>query len=806
MILHYVTIAVRALLKKKIYTFINILGLSVGAATSFIILAYVLQQYSYDKFLPGSDRVYRMVEDRIYPDRMAQFSMIPDGFCHVLPEEIPEVEKATRLVGFPNFAQVYRYKDKVFAENYFFAADSNFFDVFPFKLLKGNPARALYDANTIVMTRSTAKKFFGDEEPVGAMIQTGDQNLEVVAVMEDVPENSHMKFDALLPMSSVPFIGREPNYYIAGTFTYVKLARDADPKAVDMKMPMLIEKYAAGQIERDMGVSFKKYIADGNGYRYYLQALQNIHLHSHRSNEIKANGDIVVVRTFIFVSIIILVIAAINFINLATARSAERAKEVGVRKVLGSRRKQLVMQFLSESTVITMVSIVIALVIIQASLGYFNTIARTKLDLDPLQNPGMFAGLLAITVALGIFGGLYPAFYISALKPVQVLKGKFKTSSRGSLLRNGLVVFQFSISVILITATLVVYQQLDYMQHKGLGFEKENLLVINHNSNGRESHALQHELRKLSGIESVGSGGAVPGGYYGAIPLKVPGSAAIFTPKLVTADDNFIVAMKYRIIEGRGFSQEFNDSLSVVINERAARALGLDNPVGATLLNSANPNAAPIPYTIVGIVEDFNFESLHSEIAPLIMMSVEGQLTFQNVLAVRVNTDDIVRAISSIEGKWKELVPNEPFSYSFMDTRLNNLYSSEQSSRKLLTTFTLIAIIIACVGLFGLAAYTANQRTKEIGIRKVLGATVFGIVKLLSKDFALLVFIAFVIGCPIAWYLMREWLSTFAYRTTLGASIFLMAGGVVLAFTIVAISYQAISAARVNPVESLKDE
>lgn len=804
MLLNYLKIAFRTLINKKVYSFINILGLSVGAAASLIIFLYVQGELSYDKFFADHKRIYRVVEDRIYPDRIAHFAMIPSGFSDVIQEEIPEVEASTRLIGFPNFASVVRYEDNVFSEHYFFSADSNFFDVFPFQLLEGNKTDVLRHPNTIVLTASTAAKYFGSEDPMGKVIELDGQNLEVVGIIEDVPENSHMKFDALGPAIGVDFLA-EPNYYIAGTYTYVKLAEDANAVSAESKIPTLVDKYAAGQIERDLGISYQKYIADGNGYKYLLQPLSDIHLHSNRTNEIQANGNRTLVNTLSFIGLLILIIAGINFINLATARSAERAKEVGVRKVLGSKKSQLIGQFLSESFLISALSVVIAIVIVQLSVGYFNTIAQKQLYLNLTDNPIVLGALLTMALILGLIAGLYPAFYISALKPAAVLKGKFKSSSKGNLMRNGLVVFQFTMSIILISATLVVYDQLNYIQSKSLGFEKENLVVINHNSQGEESHALQQELSQLTGIQSIGAGNAVPGGYFFGMQFRLPGTSEIFTPKGMTADDNFATTLNLNIIEGRSFSKSFNDSLSVIINEKAVRAMNLDSPVGTVLLNNADPNT-PVPYTIVGVVEDFNFESLHTEIAPLIVMSTEGQLNFQSVLIARLNNDDVTQTIGSLESKWKELMPNAPFIYSFMDSQLDNLYKSEQASGKLMTTFALIAIIIACVGLFGLAAYTANQRTKEIGVRKVLGATVVSIVSLLSKDFAKLVILSLLLGAPLAWLLMSEWLQTFAYRITLSVNTFLLAGAIVSLFTIVTISYQSLNAATSNPVNSLKDE
>ncbi|MEQ9414999.1 MAG: ABC transporter permease, partial [Cyclobacteriaceae bacterium] len=373
------------IINKKVYSIINILGLSVGAAAALIIFLYVQGELSYDKFFSDHKNIYRIVEDRIYPDRIAHFAMIPGGFSNVIQEEIPEVEASTRLIGFPNFASVVRYKDNIFSEHYFFSADSNFFEVFPFQLLKGNKTDVLRHPNTIVLTASTAVKYFGDEEPIGKVLELDNQNLEVVGVMQDVPENSHMKFDALGPAIGIDFL-EAPNYYIAGTFTYVKLATDAKAESAESKIPALVDKYAAGQIERDLGISYQKYIADGNGYKYLLQPLEDIHLYSNRTNEIKANGNITLVNALVFIGLLILIIAGINFVNLATARSAERAKEVGVRKVLGSRKSQLIAQFLSESFLISALSVVIAIVLIQLSVSYFNTIAQKQLYLNLAEN------------------------------------------------------------------------------------------------------------------------------------------------------------------------------------------------------------------------------------------------------------------------------------------------------------------------------------------------------------------------------------------------------------------------------------
>jgi putative ABC transport system permease protein len=804
MLRNYLKVALRNLVKRKVYSIINIIGLSVGAASALLLFLYVQGERSYDKFLPDHERIYRVIEDRIYPDRLAHFSMIPDGFAKVFVSDIPEIEASTRIIGFPNFATVVRKEDKIFSEHYFFSADSNFFDVLKFRLLKGNAGKVLRHHNTIVLTSSTARRYFGEEDPMGKTLEINDQNVEVVGVMEDVPFNSHLKFDALLPVLDVGFV-QNPSFYVAGTYTYVRLANGASPGAAEGKIPALVEKYAAGQIERDRGIAYKKYIADGNGYRYFLQPLTDIHLYSQRLNEIKENGNITTVRVLSFVGILILAIAGINFVNLATARAAERGREVGVRKVLGSRYKQLVSQFLSESMLITAISIVFAVVIIQLVIGAFNNISQTQLSFDLLSDPTLVAAVVAVTLSLGVVAGLYPAFFISALKPVTVLKGKFQSSSRGTALRNGLVIFQFTVSLVLISSTLIAYKQLGFMNTKPLGFDKENLLVINHNSTGEQSAALQEKLLAIPGVVQTAGSNTTPGGYFYGLPFKVGGSSEIFTPKGMDVDDNYIGAMKMSMVAGRSFSKDFDDSLSVMINERAAASLRLDDPVGSTLFLNTDPQT-PVSYTIVGVVEDFNFESLHSDVVPLVIMSTEGQQAFQSVLMVRTDGLDHESTVKAIEARWRELVPDEPFTYSFMDSRLETLYSSENKSSNLLIMFTIIAIVIGCVGLFGLAAYTANQRTKEIGVRKVLGASVTGIVALLSKDFFKLVLVAVVLATPIAWWLMDRWLESFAYRVDVTLTTFLVSAAIVMAFTAVTVSYQAISASIVNPVKSLKEE
>jgi putative ABC transport system permease protein len=804
MLYNYLKVSVRNFLKKRVYSAINVIGLSVGAAAALLIFLHVQYEYSFDKFIPGHENIYRMVEDRIYPDRRAYFTLIPAGFSLILPDEIPEVESTVRTFGTGAFNTVVRVGENTFSETYYIWADSTFFDVFPFKLLKGNKEKALRVSQTSILTESTARRLFGNADPIGKTITIGDQDHEVVGIMEDLPDNSHMKISALMPALDIDFL-REPSYYVASSYTYLKLAPGTNPETVHQKMPGLVDKYAAGQIERELGVAYDKYIAAGNGYRYTLQSIANIHLESNRLNELRANGNLVTVRVLALVGILILVIAGINFVNLATARSAERAREVGVRKVLGSARKQLIAQFLSESFMMSVLSMSLALILLQILLGEFNEISQSNLQFDIIDNTSLMVAVICVTVAMGGLAGLYPAFYISQLKPVQVLKGKFHGSQRGTRLRNGLVLFQFTISVVLISATLTGYKQLRFLGAKTLGFDKENLLVIRHNSRSDTPDGIQAQLRQVRGVRNVGAGNSVPGGYFYGIPFRTQGSNEIFTPKVTDIDDYYAEALDLKLVAGRFFSPEFNDSLSLMINERAASSLGLQNPVGSTLTQNINPDTT-ISYTIIGIVKDFNFESLHSAIAPLVIMSAESDRGFQGTILVRLEKGNVAETMERIENVWKQIVPGAPFDYYFLDENLDTLYASESRSGELMLMFTIIAIVIACVGLFGLSAYTAHQRTKEIGVRKVLGASFGSILSLLSRDFVKLVVISMLLGCPVAWFLLTAWLESFAYRVPLGPSTFALAGVIVIAFTAVTASYQAIKSSLANPVNSLKEE
>ena len=809
MIKNYLKIAFRSLIKNKAYTIINILGLAFGLGCCIMILLYVQDETSYDEFYENGDDIYRMVLERKYPDHSTNYAIIPDGFSAVVPEEIPEVKQSTRLLGFPGFSNIVKYEDKIFEEYYMFSADSNFFSVLDFELIQGDPKEVLLNPNTMILTETTARKYFGDENPVGKTIEVNNNPTEIVGVMQDVPENSHIKFDFLSSTTNFGFLNN-PNYISFSSYTYLELEDGADPAVVESKMHDVVEKYASGQIEQRLGMSFAEYQEAGNGYIYSLQPIGDIHLTSNMDAEIKPNGNIMYVYIFISIAGFILLIAGINFVNLATAKSAERAKEVGLRKVMGSDRLHLVFQFLTESTFITFVSLFLGVAFIQLALPFFNELAGKTLELGLFTNQLTIPALFLFVLLVGVLAGLYPAFYISSLQPVEVVKGKFKSQSKGKWLRNGLVVFQFAISMILISGTLVVYNQMEYMQTKRLGFEKENVLVLERLGSLDNPEQFKNAVLNIPSVSEAAGTSAMPGtGYFFGAQFRAPGNPEVLTTKSIAVDDLYLETMGIELAEGRTFSEDYNDTLNVILNKVAVDAFGLENPIGATVMHSSNDqqgNPISVSYTVIGIVDDFNFESLRTTVTPLAIFSSESNNGGVFNLAVRFTSTNIPETVAQVESLWKDYAPGEPFLYSFLDNDLDMMYEAEAVSGKLLAFFSILAIIIACVGLFGLAAYMAYQRTKEIGVRKVLGASTTGIVLLLSKEFTKLVGVAFVLAVPVAYFLMKNWLGNFAYQTELSVWTFILSGILALMVALLTVSWQSIKAALTNPVDSLKTE
>ncbi|MFN0213947.1 MAG: ABC transporter permease [Saprospiraceae bacterium] len=816
MIQNYLKIALRNLLKHKGYSLINILGLASGIACCILILIYVADERGYDSAWPNAERIWRMSLERIYPDRSTGYAIVPPSYAQSVKNECPEVEAAVRMVNFTDGGSAqFKRGDQVFEETKILAADSTFFKIFQIPLIKGNPDKCLSEPNGLVMTASTARRYFGDGEAIGQTIQLlgGEKPVpfSVTAVCADLPKNIHFDFDLLVPTKGVPFIeGTNHISFVANT--YFLLAPGAESKTLEAKFPDIVEKYAAGEIQRNFGVSWPEYKAAGNGYRYTLTALPDIHLHSNLENELKPTGNATMVLVFTLIAFFILLTACINFMNLATARSAERAREVGIRKVLGTDRWHLAGQFLMEAIVVSATAAVLAVGLVALLLPWFNDLADKHLTLQPYLNWMTVPGLLLFAIGVGLLAGSYPAAVLSGFRPLEVLKGKFITQKRGVWLRNGLVVFQFTISISMIISTLVVFRQLDFISNKPLGFKKDHLIVLqNAGVLQQKTEAFKQELQKISGSEAVAGASEIPGGknWFGT-SFKKPSDNETVTGRGTVVDDNFVQTLGMELVAGRSFSKEFNDSLSVVLNEQAVKDLGLGpNPIGQRLIQPGSfidPKEGDVTCTVVGVVKNFHFQSLHEPIVPLFMQHHKVFRGVNNLLAVRVQSEHFQAFIGQTEKLWHEFVPDQPFHYSFLDANLAALYVAEKRAQHIFGIFALLAVFIACIGLLGLAAYTTQQRTKEIGIRKVLGASVAGITGLLAKDFLKLVLFGIFIASPVAWVLMDKWLADFAYRIELQWWMFLLAGVIAVAVAFLTVSFQSVRAALANPVKSLRSE
>ncbi len=804
----YLTVAVRNLLKYKFYSILNITGLAAGIATCLLILLFVQDELSYDKFHENSDRIYRIVADFTLGGNSFTAANVgpPTGFAIV--NDYPEVENAVRLMSSGSW--FVRYGENSFKETEVIYADSTLFRVFTLPLINGDPQTALTRPNTMVISQRMVDKYFGSEDPIGKTLRLDDsRDYQVTGVYDKIPGNSHFHAEFILSLASVS--SSSENFWLGnmGYKTYLLLRENADYKALEAKFPDMIKKYVGPEIQKFLGTSLEEFEAGGGKTGYYLQPLTDIHLHSDLLDELEPNSDIKYVIIFSAIAFFILIIACINFMNLSTAASAGRAKEVGIKKVLGSERKSLITQFLTESLTTSIIATVISLIIVKVALPHFNDLAGKELEFNILSNSQILMGVLLITLFIGLLAGSYPALFISAFKPIEVLKGKLKLGAKSGFMRSSLVVFQFTASIIMIICTTVVFNQISFIQNKKLGFNKEQVLIIN------DAFILSNQIQAFKNAV-LQNPDVLAGTVSGYLPTESSRSGNAILRGGVKDEKNSIVMQNWRvdydyintlgmeIIEGRNFSREFgSDSMAVIINETAAKFFGWEDPLGKIVGRfTSNETASIAKYNIIGVVKNFHYESLRNSIGPLLFFLKNST----SKVAFRISTANIRQLITSVKDKWDEFAPGQPFDYSFMDEEFNNMYNAEQRMGGIYSVFAFLAIFIGCLGLFGLAAFTAQQRTKEIGVRKVLGASVGGIVLLLSKEFVKLVVISFVIAAPIAYYYMNNWLGDFAYRTEIGTFTLLAAGGIALAIALVTVSYHAIKVAVTNPVKSLRYE
>jgi putative ABC transport system permease protein len=716
----------------------------------------------------------------------------------------PDVENYCRIFSLAG-EPVIRFEDKAFVEKRLIYADSTFFEVFDgFSLKKGDIHSILKKKNTMVLTESTAKRYFGNEDPVGKVVQFGQQrqNWEIVGVAVDPPSNSHIKFDIVCSFNTLPL--SQNTFWIGNNvYTYILAKAGADPHDLNKKLAELTLAHAGPQFEQVIQVKMEDFGNSGNRYGYFVQPLLDIHLKSNLQYDLEPGGNIVMVYVFMLIAIFIIVIAAINFMNLATARSAKRAREVGMRKVFGSSKLRLIVQFLTESIILTSFSLLVAILLVYLALPEFNGIAGKSLDLSTLPLALTAGSLVAIVMLVGVAAGSYPAFFLASFQPIKVLKGKLATGAKNSYLRGILVIIQFTITIGLIASTLIVNKQISYIRSKDLGFKYDNLVFINRGyaipQERRETFL--NELRKIPNVESVTGSSGLPGTITPNTAIIPQGAASTETNVIdfIACDEEFIKTLGIELLQGRDFNKDLaSDSLAMIINEAAITALGLrDSALDRVLMLNLSQ-----PYKVVGVARNFHYKSLHMTINPMALVYQPAN----TYITLKLGNGNRQNTIRAIESKWAEFLPDQAFSYTFMDQHLDSLYGSEKRARVLFTLFSILAIIIASLGLLGLASYSAEQRTREIGIRKVIGATIQKIVRLLIKEVNVLFLISTVVAWPIAWYLMSGWLNNFAYRIRLSPVEFVLASVIAYAIAIFTVSYQAFRAARSNPANTLKYE
>ncbi len=806
MLLSYLKIALRNLAKFKIYSFINIAGLAVGMACCILILIYVFDELSYDRFHKNSDRIYRVAVNGALGENNFDAAVSPPTLRNHLMTDYPEVKGVTRVknFGFP----VMRYGDKVFSEEKFFWVDSTFFDVFTVEFVKGDPKTALNQPEAVVLSERMAQKYFGNENPVGKLINSDNRrDYKVTGVVKEFPENSHFHFDFLASLSSYPFIDQQ-GWLSNDFYTYVLLQEDYPSEQFEAKLSEIVNTHVWPVIERFLNVPREDLKKSGAKYSYILQPMTDIHLHSNLDAELEPNSDITYVYIFSLIAFGILMIACINFTNLATARSANRLKEIGVRKTLGSSRNQLIKQFLTESILMTAIAVVISLIVIELALPYFGELVNKNLKFGLFSNLFSIPLLLLFSVAVGTFAGGYPALYLSSFNPIKVLKKETGHSGKNPWLRNILVVIQFAVSITLFIGTMIVYNQLNYISNKKLGFNKEQVIVVKKTDDiGRSIASFRNDLKSLPGVVNASNSNNIFGEDFGNTPYKIYGTNENRLINIMFADYYFAPVYEFEMAAGRFYSEEFgSDTSSIVLNETAAREFGiLDDPIGKQIVRAHAETDTPFVFTVVGVMKDFHFQSLHRRIQPIIIHLFFSQ-GFGRNMSVRITPDNIDKKLEDIKNVWHKYAGNQSFEYVFFDDDFAKVYEAERRTGVIVTVFSVLAILIACLGLLGLAAFTTEQRTKEVGIRKILGASVPSIVILLLKDFAKWVIISNIIAWPIAYFALNMWLEDFAYRIEISVWTFITSSLIAILIAIVTVSYQSIKAAVSNPVKSLRYE
>jgi len=800
---NYLKIALRNIQKQKGFTAINIGGLSIGIACCILISLYVHFELSYDRYHEHAGSIYRVALNYKSEDRSFQTPILAASMGPVLKEEFPEVEEMVRLFTYSwKETALVAIGEKHFYEGRFFLADKTFFDVFSCEFIKGDPQVAFESVNSIVITDETAKKYFGEDDPVGKILSVtnlGKVDYQITGVVKNVPSNSHLKFDLLAPLESGESLywkdftqGWRNSFY-----TYVRLSGQTRPSDFEAKLPLLVDKHLKG---------------DRGSYHFYLQSLTKIHLHSHMgSDELEPGNSMGNLYFFILISLFILSLACINYINLATARSSKRAKEVALRKVVGANKNQLIRQFLGESMLFSFLAFPVALLLAEFLLPTFNRIVGRELSILSLNNLWVLVVLFGVAVGVGAVSGSYPAFFISSYQPVRIIRGFSSSSSSKSLIRNILVVVQFAISIAFIFVTVVTKQQLSFIRGKNAGFNKEHVVVVPVKDYGSSQSypVFKNELLENPDILYVTASRQLPSNIRFKMLVEVDGK---ITDEEIRMDWNgvdfdFLETYGMEVVEGRNFDRNRStDAASAyMLNETAVKRLGWTSALGKKfqLSNEGLARAEFTPGEIIGVVKDFHFQSFHSNIEPLVLKIRPRGVNF---FSAKIKSENVSSALSFIKSKWEKINPTQPFEYFFFDDHFNSMYRTEADLQNIFHYSSVLAILIASLGVFGLASFKVEQRTKEIGIRKILGASASNIILLLSRDFARLVLIANVIAWPVGYFVMDRWLQDYAYRISIGWKAFVFSAMLALAVALMTVSYQSIKAAVANPANALRHE
>lgn len=819
MIRNYLKVALRSIFRNKLTAFINIAGLAMAMMCCILIYLFVADELSYDRYHSKADRTYRVTRNFLNKDGVPNLHLanVAPPIGPLLKNDFGEIEVMARAI---NFGLVIGLEEngelvKNFSEDYLFVAEPDIFKIFDIEVKAGDKNTALTRPFTIMLSEKSAKKFFGNENALGKRLRANNQfDLEVTGVYADFPKQSHWHPEYLVSFSTIEddnIYGRkglETNWGNNSFGTYLLLSEGTDPKKIESGLPDFLNRHYGNFAKTNFGAP-EDFVAS-KSTTLFLQKLTDIHLLSHLDDELEVNGNINNVRMMSVIGIFIILIACFNFINLSTARATKRSKEVGLRKVVGAFKSQLINQYLSESVMISFFALILGVILAFLSVSWLNGFTGKGLSMNPVTNWQLYAGLIGFAVVVGILAGLYPAFILSGFKPALVLKGQQGSSKGKGFVRRSLVVTQFSISIVLLIATAITFQQLDYLNTRNLGYDKDQIVTLSYYNEVNDTYeAFYNELTKFAAIENVGRSSRIPTGRLldsSGPPLITKGDSLInssVTTKYVAIDNEFFRTYGMEMQAGRDLSKAIptDDSLAFIINETAAKAYGWDKPGEGIDKDFSYANTKG---KLVGVVKDFHFESLHQPIVPLVFFSRPGG--FYNNISIKISGNQIPQGLEHIEKVWKEFLPKRPFSYKFLSDNYQRLYEEEQKQSQLFTIFSGLAIFIACLGLFGLATFNTLQRVKEIGIRKVLGASVPSILTLLSTEIVILIVVANLIAWPLAWYFMNQWLDTFAYHIDMNVVIYLLAAVAAVMLALITVSTQTLKAAMTNPSNTLRYE